>query len=1115
MVKDNKANGKKKFVSRREFLVAGSAAIAAGALSACTSKKIIETINTNTGTMSSTTTTSVAATTKTSPGVVTTTAPATTTSTITPVSASGIVKLPTGSSLSISNLKVLGCLDETSIGNDGNFKVQEPGSGIAAVSLTDAQGNMLLAGYVDAGNPNGEISAQTTAVWLLFKAFAILLPSPALWGDFIKMLSATDEAKQLAKVISEQVAVNPTALADGNEKIIAAITGAVTSLRGPDRLSNTMSSTAGQMFGATMGKSKIVRMANETVIQGPAKLIVEGGEKSGAVVTADTSQSARPEVNGFAITNTRRRHLWYYVFELGYEDEYGLYHPIDPEKVAPRDPSVSQLSYCPAVSGYSGVIGTISDVIMQDMALTAETSLPVELYMDPRNAAKTKYTVVVLGAGVIKDFRSFQDFLPDEVKSKYQTEIFVTYVLISAMTMMCEMVLPILFDFLPNGLLQEAIDKTLTPSNIVLPMLKLTEEQIEAAHKAGYGWFTNLGNWDIKGAANAFIKMIVDNEASRKTFVESIIKWLLRPPTQHPQQLPNPALDGALKTAGKWLLVLKIFDTLLATIDLATVKSHIDKSNPADYWYVTAFPAVVRLDPNSTSLLPDKTVALKASAPNIEGVIMWRFSCTNKSGHLRKWDNTDQTAEFDSSKPDITYITNKDAVGGTVDTVTVKAYLKQEGNLEYLGEATARVEIIGIAYIDRLTVTVIPEGTTRLKIDLMKVLPSSWVPLFTRDLTITPGQTEVIIRDFGNTPFPSGQYELWTSGYVNKGWPNPLTMWMEPNSPPRTPMVVKLNTGQNTILANLSQPTYLLTGGPDPLAPISFKGGGPGFLFIDFKGIRLGRGIFEDWYWFTGKPGDSGEIQVLVSNPSKYEDSETIILGPIWLHSWVDGTKIKITDGGDFSGTFAAGFNKAIYNQKFIIPEPKVPAPTTTSTSTNSSTTTSTTSTTSTSTPTSTLTTSSTTTSTPTSTSTTTNTPTFTSTTSSSTSTTSSTPTSTTTTSTSTKPPVKLPLTQVTIWLTTTNDSGASHIESIKAGTADRLYFWAQAPSNQEGDFILQATMQGGSNVQIGSSKHASAGQIVSFGYLAGDYLKTVGKVTVNALSGGIVVGTVVLNVYQ
>jgi len=57
--------------------------------------------------------------------------------------------------------------------------------------------------------------------------------------------------------------------------------------------------------------------------------------------------------------------------------------------------------------------------------------------------------------------------------------------------------------------------------------------------------------------------------------------------------------------------------------------------------------------------------------------------------------------------------------------------------------------------------------------------------------------------------------------------------------------------------------------------------------------------------------------------------------------------------------------------------------------------------------------------------------------------------------------------------------------------------------------------MQGGSNVQIGSSKHASAGQIVSFGYLAGDYLKTVGKVTVNALSGGIVVGTVVLNVYQ
>lgn len=63
--------------------------------------------------------------------------------------ASGIVKLPTGSALSMSDLKVMSCLTEATPSSDGTFSVGEPDGGPALVVVRDKDGHAVLMGFVD------------------------------------------------------------------------------------------------------------------------------------------------------------------------------------------------------------------------------------------------------------------------------------------------------------------------------------------------------------------------------------------------------------------------------------------------------------------------------------------------------------------------------------------------------------------------------------------------------------------------------------------------------------------------------------------------------------------------------------------------------------------------------------------------------------------------------------------------------------------------------------------------------------------------------------------------------------------------------------------------------
>ena len=73
------------------------------------------------------------------------------------------------------------------------------------------------------------------------------------------------------------------------------------------------------------------------------------------------------------------------------------------------------------------------------------------------------------------------------------------------------------------------------------------------------------------------------------------------------------------------------------------------------------------------------------------------------------------------------------------------------------------------------------------------------------------------------------------------------------------------------------------------------------------------------------------------------------------------------------------------------------------------------------------------------------------------------------------------------------------------------MYLWAQAPVDQEGDFVLWVTTQNGNQFQI--KRHASNGDVISCGSLTGNVTTIVGDINAQATSGPATIGSATLHV--
>ena len=364
-----------------------------------------------------------------------------------------------------------------------------------------------------------------------------------------------------------------------------------------------------------------------------------------------------------------------------------------------------------------------------------------------------------------------------------------------------------------------------------------------------------------------------------------------------------------------------------------------------------------------------------------------------------------------------------------------------------------------------LKVPVLPVGTSRLKVDIYDAGKNLYV---TEDKALAAGQTSMKIDNFGDNCFPPGPCSVVTSALDSKG---SILLANEAQ--------FKLHVGANDLTISSSEYQYSISGSEDPKTSINFSRSGGIWLYIKLNGQFLVSGTWSSGSLnFNAQSGDELEIMVVGNSGETFSpDVFSASLGPLWFTSWLTGEQVQLTDGMNFKQFFGYG-DTVVFDKKFTIPGSKPSTPqTSTSTTTTATTLTSTTVTPTTGTP------------------------------------TTSTITTPTTTFTITTTQTSTPLTQVNVWLTTTNDSNATHVSTLKAGSVTTLYIWAQGGNGQTGDFNLSGTLQNGTQMQLGTTKHATPGNVIYCGQWNGGFLNTVGSVTVNATSGGTGVGSTSINI--
>ena len=106
------------------------------------------------------------------------------------------------------------------------------------------------------------------------------------------------------------------------------------------------------------------------------------------------------------------------------------------------------------------------------------------------------------------------------------------------------------------------------------------------------------------------------------------------------------------------------------------------------------------------------------------------------------------------------------------------------------------------------------------------------------------------------------------------------------------------------------------------------------------------------------------------------------------------------------------------------------------------------------------------------------------------------------------------PLTHLDLWLTIEDDPTAPPIGKIKSRTVNELYIWAKVPQGAAGDFILRATLQDGTQDQLGPTFHALPdGQVIDCGFWNGGFLNARGIVKLEAYAGDLLIGSFVFSI--
>ena len=649
------------------------------------------------------------------------------------LSASGVVTLPPGYATPVSSLQISSIGGPLAIAADGSFTVPEPQGGPATVVVTDANGNLVLLGHVDATNPSfNEVDATSTAEELLYLATGSFLAPISLKTQIYPLLAAAPDTAIVAGVIAARMLVNPTAVGDDDSQIVDAVTAAATSLvtPAPGTSSDGGVSDGSAPDAAAMGDAGVSPMDAGTVDARPpaprsaplgalspspsARRSIGPGRAPGSVQVAASSPAPNQILDvtvsasdvyglsvakssdqlGVTIQNTKRIHRHYFVFRNGFVPSTGM----DTDKPTPLNPWVpitdGDLS---AVDGVTGTIGALVDIWDGKFPWVPQTTPTLPLPFNPADALKNSYQVLVVGAGATSfsaqdlPFLSASQFttVQQAAKDAAYLEIFK------------EVVWPIVTLVVPLQLAQvsfsPADSKTLVGNfGIILAKYIQTLDPMIAAGQ-------------YRSVFGATIKLLADNVQARGQIFNLIFNFLLKQSFSG----QNYKVTGAsvLKSVTGYLNVL---DKLWSAGDTGMVIYQLSQtSRSLNTWDVSATPKKlpVVISPKSTSVAPAGQTPFQVTVgqgfmPTGSGTLSFDFEAQSgtlgpSTGTAPDCSTTMRTPciksnghGYLSSTGDVLYTAPADAKDGASDTLTVTVeYLPTVGMPTTIGSDTATLTI--------------------------------------------------------------------------------------------------------------------------------------------------------------------------------------------------------------------------------------------------------------------------------------------------------------------------------------------------------------------------------------------------------------------------------------
>lgn len=582
----------------------------------------------------------------------------------------GSVTLPAGSQLTPGDVRVQSFLGDGAVQTNGTYSVPQPADGLAVVTLTDPQGNVMLMGYADAGDRQmGRISSLSTATALMFLDLGGPILPAEIWKEVLAMVESEGAVRDLAAVIETRVALDSAALQNGDAAIKTAVEAARSALAPPPaQPGSSAPAPLMQRYSASLSAG---RKALDTEPIGIT--VVTTNPASGVRVDGD------PKGDGLLIQNEYRRNCYYWLFYTGYQDKAGTDHLLSSalwEKV--------DEGYLKSTGGLSGVIGTSLDYfVWEKLPYTPVKVGPFILDKAPADAKHGYYKVVIAGGTTILGALP-PEWVMEDVHRTGLTGYFAMQQLMGIVTVVKDYFLPLAFALAPPDL---------TKSWTGREAAEFCQLLLNFFTKAGANVSQSLNSNDYDGVWKAMDKALLADGDLRKAVCKFIAAKALK------YAVSPERLEQVSTSAAKWAKILKGLDIALLVADLGAVKKDLLMSNGYEYFDVIAVKPNIHIEPAAITLIPKQEKTFNAIKGTIAGdTFEYRWTVTGIAGKLRKPDGTTLANTQTTDTPGIVYKAADSPPDKAQDTITVEVYRKfitDTGVItQHVGNGTAVVTLL-------------------------------------------------------------------------------------------------------------------------------------------------------------------------------------------------------------------------------------------------------------------------------------------------------------------------------------------------------------------------------------------------------------------------------------